>query len=270
MRTVARHQPAKDGSRAGRGSRAWQMLLAASLLLAASASPIPANPLRFIEGKGIHLEGSDTAPCDDAVLLENHDGSTEAAFTWCESGVEEPESGALAEGYADLRGAASVCGIRLYLTRWGDMSGDGLIDLFVWEPNTYFDQPGLVFSISTSVRISGVRLWPSITTHDLDVADAVFSIGGVYVGYWPRSFVGGPPGFACAIDQNGPGGRPRTCIAPGLGYPSGWAHPGIIGRPVQSLGIAPWCGYARVPTEETSWGQVKATFRGRANAVGGH
>lgn len=267
MRTAARHQPATNGSRADSGSHAWRMLLAASLLLGASASPLIADPLRYIEGKGIHLAGSDIAPFDDAVLFENHDGSTEAAFTWSESGVEEPESGALAEGFADLRGAASVCGVRLYLTRWGDMTGDGLIDLFVWEPNTYFDQPGLVLSISTSVRVSGVRLWPSVTTHDLDVADAGYYIGGVYVGYWPRSFVGGPPGFACAIDQNGPAGRPRTYIAPGLGYPSGWAHPSILGHRVESLGIAAWCGYARVPTDETSWGQVKATFRERANAA---
>ncbi len=75
------------------------------------------------------------------------------------------------------------------------------------------------------------------------------------------------------MDEDGPGGCPWTCIAPDIGYPTGWAHPNIVWDPglCKSLFIAPFFA-PRNPAdveefpegagaaEFGSWGQIKALF----------
>jgi hypothetical protein len=215
-----------------------------------------ADNIAFIEGQGIHAPSGDTDPCPVSVLSMNHDGSTENAFTWQNQGVQAPDYGAFAEGY-DVVG--NVCGAELLLTRWGTMTGTGVVDIFVWDYDWNTDNPGGVLSVTEDVAIAGVGLWPTITTHDFDTIDAN-STAGFFVGYWPQNFVGVPANFGCAMDQNGFGGAPRTNIAPGIGYPTGWAHPSTVGYQLQAFGLGGWVGEPQVPVEETSWGAIKSLY----------
>ena len=122
----------------------------------------------------------------------------------------------------------------------------------------HFD--GAVLSVTQDYAISGVGFWPTVTTFDLNTNDAQADGSGFFVGYWPQSFVGVPAQFGCAMDQDGFGGVPRTNIAPGIGYPTGWNHPSVAGYALQAFGIGGWGG-GIVPTLETTWGQVKLLYR---------
>jgi hypothetical protein len=47
-----------------------------------------------------------------------------------------------------------------------------------------------------------------------------------YVGHQGSSGIHVP--WWTAANENGSGGSPWTCIAPGVGYPTGWQHPAIV------------------------------------------
>ena len=215
--------------------------------------------IAFIEGSGVHLPTTDTDPCPPSGLALNHDGSTESGFTWTYLGIQEPDYGALAEGYPASSGGI-VCGIELMLSRWATMNGVGEIDLYVWEYDTDADDPGSVLAVTTAVPVSGVAYWPGISTVDLDCQDAVVTEAGFFVGYWPRSFEGVEGQFGCAIDEDGFGGIPCMNIAPGIGYPTGWQHPPVAGYQVQAFGIGGWRGGGATPVEKTTWGRIKAMY----------
>ena len=199
----------------------------------------PTHAISAGPGRGEAIPAERNDPCPPSALFQNHDGTTENAFTWQFGSIQPPDFGAFAEGYRGL--AAGVCGTQLLLTRWNEMSGSGTIDLFVWDYDTWCDSPGNVLSVTTSVLISGVATWPSISALDLDLNDAVTSSEGFFIGYWPRSFEGAAAQFGCAIDQDGPGGVPRTNYAPGIGYPTGWGHPSLAGYAMQAWGLGAWC-----------------------------
>lgn len=211
-------------------------MLLVVLIAVAGAAGADSN-IAFIEGPGIHVPGGDTQPCPGELHL-NHDGSTEGAFTWQNEGIAAPDYGAFAEGYAGI--TWDVCGAQLLLMRWGTMTGSGEIDVYVWDYDVATDNPGAVLSLTASVDISGVVLWPNVSTHDIDCADAPATGNGCFIGYWPRSFVGTLAQFGCAMDEDGPGGVPRTNIAPGIGYPTGWNHPNAVGYTLQAFGIGGW------------------------------
>ncbi len=216
--------------------------------------------IAFIEGSGVHLPTTDTDPCPPSVLALNHDGSSESGFTWTYLGIQEPDYGALAEGYPASSGGI-VCGIELMLSRWATMNGVGEIDLYVWEYDTDADDPGSVLAVTTAVPVSGVAYWPGISTVDLDCQDAVVTEAGFFVGYWPRSFAGVAAEFGCVIDVDGPGGVPRTNIAPGIGYPTGWQNLTVAGYEIAAWGIGGWVASNPTPIDPTSWGSVKALYK---------
>lgn len=216
-----------------------------------------ADNTAFIQGQGVHAPGADVDPCPTSVLHQNHDGSTENAFTWQMGGVAAPDYGAFAEGYDGIGG--SVCGAQLLLTHWGSMTGSGTIDVYVWDYDHSTDNPGTVLSMTNDVAISGVGYWPSISTFDLDIVDAAATANGFFVGYWPQSFVGVLANFGCAMDEDGFGGVPRTNIAPGIGYPTGWGNPSVAGYILQAFGLGGWVQDV-VPVEETSWGAIKNLY----------
>jgi hypothetical protein len=232
-------------------------VLVAALVSCAGAAN--ADNVAFIAGQGVHVPDGDTDPCPPSALTQNHDGSTEFAFTWTYMGIQEPDYGAFAEGYRNLTNG-TVCGIEFYLTCWGSMNGAGTIDLFVWDYDVAADNPGSVLAVTASVPVSGVAYWPGISTHDLDVTDAAAPANGFFVGYWPRSFAEGIAQFGCAMDQDGLGGVPRTNIAPGIGYPTGWHNLTIVGYPMVAWGIGPWVVPGTTPAEKTSWGTIKALY----------
>jgi len=191
-------------------------------------------------GEGREVDTPRSDPCPPSVLVGNHDGSTENAFTWQYSGVQPPDYGAFAEGYPDLT-EGIVCGGEFLLTRWGTMTGTGTVDLFVWEYDSGSDNPGSVLSVTANVSIAGVARWPSISTFDLDINDAPAGPNGIFIGYWPRSFEGVGGEFGCGMDQDGMGGVPRTNYAPGVGYPTGWGNPSMAGYGLQAFGLSAWC-----------------------------
>ena len=213
---------------------------------------------QYIQGQPYHPPGFDSSPCPVSTLNQNHDGSTENAFTWQNTGVVAPDYGAFAEGYAGVSG--NVCGASLLLTSWGTMTGTGTIDVYVWDYDLGTDNPGAVLSMTNDIAISGVGYWPSMTTHAIDVVDAAAGANGFFVGYWPQSFAGVLANFGCAMDEDGFGGVPRTNIAPGIGYPTGWNNPSIAGYILQAFGLSGYVGGDPTPVENSSWGAIKALY----------
>lgn len=213
----------------------------------------------LIEGAGEFVPQGDVDPCPPSTLYHHHDGSTESAFTWGWPGVYEPDYGAVAEGYPETAGG-TVCGVELYLSRWGSMNGVGAIDLFVWEYDAATDNPGNVLATATSAPVSGVANWPGVSVHDYAVTDAAIPPAGVFIGYWPRSFIQAPEQFGCAVDQNGPGGVPRTKIPAGGPWPSGWHHPSEGPLAIVAWGIGPWIVPGVIPVDRSSWGAVKTLY----------
>ena len=85
--------------------------------------------------------------------------------------------------------------------------------------------------------------------------------GRWWVGYW-ADWYGGASYFYVGADLDGPSpGCPKTCITPGLGYPSGWQNVAVVCGPTVAIGIGAEvlpCG--PVPVERTSWGKIKALY----------
>jgi hypothetical protein len=204
-------------------------------------------------GHGIAVPGNDTNPCPGSTNLLNYDGTAENGYCWQYGGVVPGSSyGAFAEGY-DAGGAGYVCGIELFLTSIGNPSQPA--DLYVWDSDG--TNPNNVLSLTSGVAINGVGMWPSITQFDLGIGDTAVT-GAFFVGYW-ANFSGQGCGYFIAADLDGFGGLPRTNIAPGIGYPTGWQDPSGVWGPTMALGIG--C-YLRgsTPTQETTWGAIKHLY----------
>jgi len=169
-----------------------------------------------------------------------------------------PDFGSFAEGFDSIEGY--VCGVQLLLTQTGNATGQP-IDVYVWDMDGECGIPGAVLSVTTPVVVSGVAFWPSFSAHDIDTADAQSYGDGFYAGYWSGGWQGGPAGFYCVADRDGFGGLPRTNIAPGIGYPTGWQDPSIVWGTTQALGIGAYAYGGAVPTVPTSWGKIKAMYR---------
>jgi len=202
-------------------------------------------------GHGITIPSQDTNPCNPpGTLYLNYDGTAENGYCWQYGGIVPPYYGAFAECYSNV---GSVCGIELYLTGIGYPCGP--CDLYVWDDAGGI--PGNVLTTTTGNNPCPVATWPSISTHD-------FAIGAnnvpanIWVGYWLDASQA-VCGYFVAADLDGFGGCPFTNIAPGIGYPTGWNNASVVWGPTQALGIGVW-NYGINPTQETSWGRVKAAY----------
>ncbi len=78
-------------------------------------------------------------------------------------------------------------------------------------------------------------IWPSFTLADINTTDE-WVWGNFFIGYWGE-WPGAIGGWFIGADLNGVGGMPRTNIAPGIGYPTGWNDVSVVWGPTSALGI---------------------------------
>jgi hypothetical protein len=204
-------------------------------------------------GQGVVVPSTDTNPCPGSILWNNIDGSFENGYAWSFGGAVAPNYGAWAEGY---NGIGTVCGVQLALTTVAGTSAT--VDAYVWASDG--TNPTSVLSLTPALPVTGIGLWPNVTTHDINVVDAAVS-GDYFVGFW-GIWPGAQNLFYIASDEDGFGGSPRTNIAPGIGYPTGWNSPTVIPNfaGCQALGIGAYLLEGPVPVQETSWGAIKNLY----------
>ncbi|MBU2689499.1 MAG: hypothetical protein KJ970_01105, partial [Candidatus Eisenbacteria bacterium] len=94
--------------------------------------------------------------------------------------------------------------------------------------------------------------------HDVAV-DPVFVDGEFFVGFW-GDWPEFQEGWYCAADLNGPGGKPRTKIAPGFPPADGWQDPSLFFEPTQSMGIGAYVIEMATPVAKTTWGRIKSLY----------
>ena len=199
------------------------------------------------------IVGPGTDACASGVLIHDHDGSFENGYAWQYEGCRSPYYGAFGEGY-DLRAGSVACGV-YWLSSLAGFFPPNVADCYIWDGGVG-SEPGDVLAVLPGVDVGPIGLWPYCTQHDVDMNVAVD--GAFTIGLW------GPwPGQLCwyfvAADENGPGGRPWTCIAPGTGYPSGWQDPAIVWPNAKSLGCGVYFEQG-TPAEGETWGAVKALY----------
>ena len=226
------------------------------ILLAALSGDTPAAEIFGSTGygHGIAVHGGDTNPCPGSTLYLTYDGTGENGYCWGYGGMVPPYYGAFAEAYS--AGVGYVCGIDLFLTQIGYHTGQGA-DLYVWDSDGV--NPTAVLSVTAGVAIPGtIAFWPSISEHGIGITPTAVS-SDFFVGCW-----GNWPGTMCpwyvAVDADGMSGSPRTNIAPGIGYPTGWQDVAIVWGPTPSLGIGAFVSQG-TPVRDGSWGSVKRLYR---------
>jgi hypothetical protein len=194
-------------------------------------------------------------PDQDEMLMCNDDGGFENGYCWQYGGCVEPYYGAWAEQYFDKW---VIVALHLGLTQAGGDIGQTL-DAYVWEDDGG-DNPGNVLYMEADIDPGPIAFWPSISMHKIYFINPPWVFVHWWVGWW-----GNWPGVGCgwyvAADEDGFGGYPRTNIAPGIGYPTGWQHPNVVPTfgGCQALGICVWV-IPSTATETTTWGQIKALY----------
>jgi hypothetical protein len=218
------------------------------------------------------VESEDEEICPGTTLLQNDDGSFENGYAWRFSGVLPPEYGSWAECYdTDF-----VCGIQFLFTQDGYYIGQTM-DVYVWESQAEGNpppgpDPGNVICVLTDIEPGPIAFWPGISAHNVPVC---CQTGGLhFVGFWPN-WPMQSSGWYVAADENGPEiGCPRTKIAPGHLYPTGWNHANVVFPNSRNLGIREYSGPGNCPTSSapdpdmndpdtskmTTWGQIKALY----------
>ncbi len=213
------------------------------------------------------LIGLDRAPCAIASASESptatqncpsplfvhHDYSYEMWFCWNFGQSMSPYYGAWAEAF-DLGPGTIECG-----TYWFSQAGlfvQHYMDVYVWEAGVS-RPPGNVLYVR-SVLISRVDGWPMVTEIDEEIGCEV--AGEFTLGYW-ADFSNEVCGWFTLFDCDSPDGHPWTCVAPGLGLPTGWNNPEIVGTCCNSLGIG--VHFAAIPSDATgsTWGEIKSLYR---------
>ncbi len=204
-------------------------------------------------GHGKIKSGPRTNPCGGTLLL-NADGSYEDGFTWWYGGQVAPYYGAFAEGY---NATGICCGQQYALTTLTGMFVGQKLDAYLW--NSDGCNPTSVIGVDTGISISAPGIWPIVTLHDIDTSDESVN-GSFFVGYWGE-WPGMIAGWYCGADLNGLGGIPRTNIAPGIGYPTGWNDVSVIWGPIQAMGIGAYVVTAYpVPVSIQTWGGIKNLY----------
>jgi hypothetical protein len=194
-----------------------------------------------------------TDACPGGVLVYNHDDSFENGYCWQYSGVSPPYYGAFAEAF-DLGCGVAVCG-----SYWFTQIGYGWlpVDVYVWQGGLG-QAPGDVICLVPNVTGLSVPFWPACGRNDVEIGCDVS--GEFSIGYWTNYAYEACGLWICA-DENGPDGCPWTCIAPGIGYPSGWQHANVAYPDAVSLGIGAFFEEEPSPTTSGTWGAMKALLR---------
>lgn len=190
--------------------------------------------------------------CDN--LSCNWDGSVENGYCWQFEGVASPDYGAWAECYGNY----SICEAHFYFTQTGYYIGQTL-DVYAWEYDSDSGCPGNVLCASMGLQPGPIAFWPECSAHKFPLN---CDTGGLhYIGFW-----GNWPGlqcgwFICADEDGGELGCPVTKFAPGIGYPTGWGPPYLVGIfQVRSLGICEWTPGPTL-VQKSTWGRIKAMYK---------
>ncbi len=197
------------------------------------------------------IQGDENPECA-GVLTYNHDHSFENGYCWQYDGIALPYYGAFAEGF-DLGCSTTECAV-YWLTNVGDFPDP--IDVYIWDGGVH-GPPASVLCLVPGVSVN-VGYWPECAENRIEVGCAIG--GEIAVGYWTDSSSHYCTIY-CAADENGGGGHPWTCIAPGIGYPDGWQHPNVVYPNCVSMGIGVTVTDNPSPVEGQTWGAVKALFR---------
>jgi hypothetical protein len=240
------------------------LILVAALLMLGPAVAVNPEPVEtgFSQNTTIIDNGTDQDICPGAELLQQDDGGFENGYAWRFGGVVPPDYGSFAECYE----SDFVCGIQFLFTQTGYFIGQSM-DVYVWgyDPDGNpppGPDPGNVICILPGVVPGDIALWPEISAHDVQVCCDVN--GDHFVGFW-GNWPGLSNGWFIASDEDGPGtGCPRTKIAPGIGYPTGWNHTNVVGPfQAQDLGIREFAGQGDcppTPARQSTWGKIKALY----------
>ncbi len=132
-------------------------------------------------------------------------------------------------------------------------------DAYLW--NSDGNNPTSVINVDYGMTVSTPAIWPSFTLADINTTDEV-GPGNFFVGYWGE-WPGAIAGWFIGADLDGFGGMPRTNIAPGIGYPTGWNNVSIIWGPTQAIGLGAYVMVSPpppVPVENKTWGQIKNLY----------
>ncbi len=226
-------------------------LLFALLLMAGAASAADFSSTGV--GVGVLVPSADENPCEGSELFCNDDGGFENGYAWQYGGIVAPDYGSFAEGY---NANGTSCGVQLKLTQVGNFVGQSC-DVYVWDSDG--TNPNNVLSVATGVVVSAPAFWPSISPHDVDTPDVAVA-GDFFVGYW-GNWPGALSAYYVAADLDGFGGLPRTNIAPGIGYPTGWNDPTVVWGTTQALGLCAYVGVPPVPVENATWGEIKNLYK---------
>jgi hypothetical protein len=151
------------------------------------------------------------------------------------------------------------------------------MDVYIWESAVGGNpppgpDPGNVLCMIPGVSPGPVAFWPSISQHNIQICCE--TNGEHFAGFW-GDFQVGACGWFIASDEDGPAlGNPRTKIAPGIGYPTGWQHPNVVPTfaGCKALGIRVFRGPGECEltsgtpdpdapvARKTTWGTIKALY----------
>ncbi|MFN8547265.1 MAG: hypothetical protein U0527_04650 [Candidatus Eisenbacteria bacterium] len=226
--------------------------LSAAVVLILGVAPARAmDPTGTVgPGKGALGEGRSEAPCGS--IFSRTDGPYENGYAWLYGGNVPPQYGAFAECYS---GSYEICGVALDLTTVG-FGAEGTFEIYLWGDGG--GQPGAVLAMLHIPDHGGMGFWPNVT-RNVYAFSAPTCVDGVWwVGFrgtweWADIFI--------AADLDGPLGCPRTNIAPGFGFPTGWQDVSVAWAPTHSLGIGAQINVCLpVPDRPSTWGRVKRLY----------
>jgi len=196
-----------------------------------------------------------------------HNGTFENGYCWNSNGTMPPYYGAFGEAYDE--GPCTIMCVALWLTQVGGYE-DWPADIYIWEGGIS-GEPGSVVWMKPGVVFDSPAMWPTISQHDIRVnLVAGLNVEGEFtVGYW-ADFYSSPCQLFVAADEDNTVGHPWTNISPGIGYPTGWNHPGVVwGTMELSLGLGVFIdrGTSDVGDwldegdgESSTWGHIKGLF----------
>jgi hypothetical protein len=222
--------------------RSWVIALASAALVITVVCPALALDYGSL---GPSDETYVVPPVEDdctGTLTAHHGGSFENAYCWQLSGCVPPYGGAFGEGF---EGPAYLECAAIWAAQIGAYTGQPF-DIYVWQGGVT-GTPGVVLYTAPGATLSNVGMWPAVGQSNIALgyyaSESEFTLG-----FWADNRVQQCPWYV-ASDTNGPAGHPWTDIVPGIGFPSGWRSPAVVGGwgPVTSLGI----GYYTLETAVT-------------------
>ena len=192
---------------------------------------------------------------DDCVGVQiyNHDFSCENGYCWQYGGIVPPYYGAFGEAF-DVGAVTVECGL-YWLSQIGYYTGQPL-DAYVWEGGVT-GPPSGVLCVVPGVTGLSIPYWPSCGLNEVEIGCCV--TGEFTVGYW-ADFSDEDCAWYCCIDENGFGGYPWTCVAPGIGYPTGWQHVSVVWGAGVSCCIGATITDHPSASDSRTWGSIKDLF----------